>query len=185
MYSRAQRFSTKIIGGLLRTSPTPVINAELVNKVRNCLEPEDVISAISSWKPPPGIRRPYIHATYYWTMAGGTLPIIDQNEIRALVNAFDDIFFAWHRLNIKGPSFPYIWLLRALVDNNVGGPYSEELQFLIRFTRKMRCENRLKRYSRLFDKCLTYVENEPRNQTKIPQKYHFAVNSYNLQISEN
>ena len=158
VYTRKGRFSTKIIGTLLRTGLTPMLHTELVDIVRNCVEPEDVVSAIAAWKPPANTRRPYIHAAYYWIAAGGTLPDVPEHEIRRVILAFEDCFFAWHRLNIVGPSFPYVWLLRALVAPGNGlCEFSEGLRMITRFTKPMRCEKRNKRYAEIFKKCVRYV----------------------------
>ena len=114
--------------------------------------PEDLLSSIAKY--PSKNRRPYSFAMYYWSALGFKVPRCTEQDIKMLIFEFDNIMFAWNRLKLKRPCFPYAFLFTKLVDH--GKQYSEGLKQFPKFLRKLRCDKRRVRYEKLFQKCLNY-----------------------------
>lgn len=150
-YSRKNRFEKKLIASL-RCMAHYNIDAKLVEHLKkfNIKTPEQLLAGIAQY-PKKRPRKPYIYAPYYWIALGKDLPKMTENDIRMLNLAFDQIFFAWHRLHVTGPHFPYSYLMRKIVADST--EYSSNLRFLMRFLRVLRCRSRRLRYDKLFQVC--------------------------------
>jgi hypothetical protein len=154
-YTRKKRFCHKILGALLGRVGHK-LNPKLIRHIKSsgAETPEEFVVAISTFE--TNSRRPYIHVAQYWHACGGALPTLPPKEERFLERMFDGIFFAWARLGIRGPQFPYTTLLQLLVHHFKLGASSRHL---VRFSRVLRCPKRRLRYNMLFEKCVRYVAN--------------------------
>ena len=151
-YSRKTRFEKKIIASL-RCMAYHKIDEKLVTFLmsRKIKKPEDILSSICAY-PGKRLRKPYLYATYYWSVLGFDLPRMTELDNRMLNRHFDQIFFAWKRLDLPNPNFPYSYLMRKIVMSN--DIYSDGIRQLIKFVRVLRCDIRKARYDRLFEKCI-------------------------------
>ena len=154
-YTRKKRFCHKILGALLGRVGHK-LNAMLIRHIKSsgAETPEEFVVAVSTFE--TSSRRPYIHVTQYWYARGGAMPTLPPHEERFLERMFDAIFFAWARLEIQGPQFPYTTLLQLLVHHFALGASSRHL---VRFSRVLRCPKRRLRYNILFEKCVAYIAN--------------------------
>ena len=154
-YTRKNRFCRKIVGSLLGRVGH-AIDVDLLNDIKRtgASTPEGFLEAIAKHK--TICRRPYIHVTRYWEATGRSLPTMSDFEVKFLERMFDNLFFAWARLGLPDPQFPYTTLLQLIVHHF---QLSENAHFLIRFTRRLRCAKRRVRYALLFEKCVAYVAN--------------------------
>lgn len=166
-YSRKNRFEKKLIASL-RCLAHYNIDVKLVAhlKTLNIETPEQLLVGIAQY-PKKKPRKPYMYATYYWRALGKHAPPMTPNDIRLLDLAFDQIYFAWRRLHVNGPQFPYAYLMRKIVADSP--EYSDNIRYLMRFMRVLRCRSRRLRYDKLFETCKNldlknvtyYVINEP------------------------
>ena len=124
-YTRKTRFVNKVLGAL-RMLATHNVNPKLMEflKKREINNPDDLLDAISAF--PIKGRRPYSYAMFYWKALGFEVPRCTDADVRLLTREFDEMFFAWERLNLKRPKFPYAYLFRKLVQSNE--QYSEGAQ---------------------------------------------------------
>ena len=154
-YSRRNRFHKKMLSAL-RCRGNYKINLDLLQflQKQTTKTPEDLLSAMSKYKLKKLRRRPYMYITYYWIAIGHKLPIVSESSIQKLLYDFDNIFYAWRRLNFQKPDFPYAYLFRKLVITN---QYCKPLCFLIRFVRRLACKKRRERYDDLYAKCVKNV----------------------------
>jgi hypothetical protein len=174
-YTRSGRFATKIIGSLLKRhhhNMDESLLATLRARAADLKTPEDLLLAISRWEGKG--RKPYIFAVRYWEALGRTMRVISDKEERFICNVFGEIFFAAERLEIEGPRFPMTTLLQLIVEEFEMSP---EAIFMIRFTKRLRCQFRQARYTANFKRCISYIKkNESRcnpgwkNYLKIPEK---------------
>ena len=153
VYTRKKRFARKILGALLNRIHHN-IDGGLLNHVCECTTPEQMFKEIALF--PYEKRRPYTNITAYWLAAGKHLELPTDGEVRKVIHTFDNIFFAWNRLEIVGPAFPYSVLLQHIVKE---GSYGPAMNYLIRFTRRLRCPKRRARYDSLFKQCMKYIQN--------------------------
>mgnify|MGYP007063394305 CR=1 FL=1 len=154
-YTRSKRFKSKILGVLL-CRVTQDLDPMLVNRVASAVNPEDVLEIISCYEPRSNQRRPYLQAVAYWIAANKPMSFPKQSEIDHYVHRFESIFFARARLQLDGPNFPYLALLEMMVHDNKDA--SDEMRFLMRFVRKLRCRRRRRRYQQQFINCLHYIQ---------------------------
>ena len=150
-YSRKNRFEKKLIASL-RCLAHYNIDTGLLNHLKkfNIETPEKLLVGIAQY-PKTKPRKPYMYATYYWVALGKHIPSMTANDIRLLHQTFDQIFFAWNRLHVRGPQFPYAYLMRKIVADS--HEFSDNIRYLMRFLRVLRCRSRRLRYDRLFDTC--------------------------------
>ena len=155
-YSRKTRFNKKMLRAL-QCLNAYVVKSDIVEYIANAkiTTPEDCIGAIANCPIPRNTRRPYMNVLHYWKAIGKQIPVIHQSEIKKLLRDFDDIFFAWQRLGMSKPQFPYSYLMRKIVTQV--STYSQEMHQLIRFLRVLKCPRRRTRYDHLFKHCLTYI----------------------------
>ena len=152
-YSRRSRFVKKVLGSL-RLQTTHEIDSDLMNflKKQKVETPQDLLQKMSEWKTKS--RRPYSHAMQYWRALEKPVPHCTDEDVTLLVRTFDEILFAWERLRIKNPRFPYSWLFTRLVSSDPR--YSAGMRALVPFLRKLRCKKRNARYEELFQKCKNF-----------------------------
>ena len=149
-YTRKARFVKKVLGALQMMASHNVIPRLMrYLKKQNINSPVDLLNAISVF--PTKGRRPYSYAMYYWKALGHEVPQCTDADVRLLTHEFDEIFFAWERLKLKRPKFPYAYLFRKLVQSNA--LYSDGARKLVPFMRALRCSKRRQRYDRLFLLC--------------------------------
>ena len=155
-YSRKSRFNKKMLRALQCHNAYVVKNdiVEYMKKV-NVTTPEDCIAAIANYPISRNTRRPYMNVVHYWKAIGKKMPVIDQSDIKKLLRDFDEIFFAWKRLGMSKPQFPYSYLMRKIVTQV--STYGPEMHKLIRFLRILKCPKRRIRYDHLFKQCLANV----------------------------
>ena len=96
-----------------------------------------------------------MHVVHYWKALGKPIPVVSDTEIQKLLRDFDDILFAWQRLKLPNPQFPYTYLMRQIVAQMSN--YSPAMHQLTQFLRVLKCKKRRKRYDILFQKCLNIV----------------------------
>ena len=161
-YTRSARFTNKIVGSLLqRTTFRPKV--EMIKwmdarRMAGLLEnPEDLIISLSAY--PASTRRPYVHASSIWSEMTTTPTLVtpSEHEIRFLTQLFDEIFFVWTRLDIPRPRLPMSQAILLIVTHF---DFSDEMRFLARFVRRLKCTKRQERYLRLFKKCIAYIQND-------------------------
>ena len=150
-YSRKNRFERKLIASL-RCLAHYKIDTALVDHLEklNIETPEQLLVGIARY-PKRKPRKPYLYAVYYWNALGHKAPNMTDNDIRLLNKTFDQIFFAWRRLHVSGPHFPYAYLMRKIVSSS--SEYSDNIRYLMRFLRVLRCRSRRLRYDKLFEIC--------------------------------
>ena len=150
-YSRKNRFEKKLIASL-RCLAHYNIDTELVKHLKKLKieTPEQLLVGIAQY-PKKKPRKPYMYATYYWVALGKSIPCMTENDIRMLDHSFDQIFFAWRRLRVSGPHFPYAYLMRKIVSDS--DEFSDNIRYLMRFLRVLRCRSRRLRYDKLFETC--------------------------------
>ena len=160
-YSRKMRFDQKILAALQR-DVSHNINSALLSYLRQCKRrgmistPEDLLSRMSEWQ---SARKPYIYAVFYWeNLFNTTLPKIDHVDAMLLKRVFEEVFFAWERLRLPTPRIPIATCMQLIVKEY----QLDSAKFLVRFTRKLRCKVRQKRYEEAFEKCLTYISKHGR-----------------------
>ena len=162
VYTRRRRFTNKIIGALLLRC-TVKIDVDLLKSLNHDITkkttPEMFLKSMSAWRHTP---RPYIHIVAYWVAAGENITMPRDEELTLLVRSFDYIFFAWKRLGVTGPMFPYVTLLQHIVESSDFFEASDELCFITRFTKRIRCKRRSEKYLALYKKCVVYVKNGDR-----------------------
>jgi len=153
-YSRRSRFVNKVLGSL-RLMTSYVVEQGLYEflQKQKIETPQDLLYHISKY-PSKKNRRPYSFAMYYWSAIGKPVPRCTEQDIKMLVFQFDNIMFAWNRLKLKRPCFPYAYLFTKLVEIN--NKYSSGLKQFPMFLRKLRCEKRRARYDKLFEKCINF-----------------------------
>ena len=156
-YSRSKRFRTKMMAAL-RLQMHYTLDKSLVSWLKNAESegtlktPEDLLFHIAQYPVSKNQRRPYLYAMYYWRALGKEIPRIETQELDQLCQEFDCIFFAFRRLNLPKPDFPYAYLFRKIVET---GAYSKDVVMMTRFVRKLQCQVRQKRYHELYLKCRT------------------------------
>jgi len=162
-YTRMGRFSQKIVGALLQNTnykpPEHLILYLNSCKQRGTIKtPEDLLVAISKYQS-EGTRRPYMHSTTLWSHMVGTKPIptLSESDKRFMCMVFEEVFYAWTRLDLQRPRLPMGQAIILIVENFDMGPNA---RYLIRFIRKLKCAKRRERYARLFKKCLLYIKND-------------------------
>jgi hypothetical protein len=148
-YTRSRRFKKKILS-CLANRVCHNVDVDLLAYLRDYKTPEGYVRALTKY--PTDKRRPYIHLTAYWVANGNDLPVLSDATIASLSILFDSIFFAWARLNLPSPQFPYTTLLQMIAGRD------SALSFLIRFTRILRCPHRRARYEDAFQQCMTYIK---------------------------
>ena len=123
-YSRKHRLEKKLIASLQCLAHYK-IDVDLVAhlKKQSITTPEQLLVGIASY-PKKKPRKPYIYAPYYWVSLGKSLPKMTKNDVRLLTQTFDHIFFAWHRLRVQGPHFPYSYLMRKIVADPFASNYT-------------------------------------------------------------
>lgn len=152
-YSRRSRFVKKVLGSLRLMASHAVDEGLFEFLLKQKIDtPMDLLSCISKY--PSKNRRPYSFAMYYWSALGKKVPRCTEQDIKMLVFQFDNIMFAWNRLGMKRPCFPYAFLFTKLVEH--GDLYSAGLKQFPMFLRKLRCEKRRARYEKLFKKCINF-----------------------------
>ncbi len=131
-YTRKSRFVKKVLGAL-RMMATHNVNSNLMSylKKRKVDTPAQLLQAIAVF--PTKGRRPYSYAMYYWKALGNEVPQCTDADVRLITAEFDNIFFAWERLQLKRPKFPYAFLFRKLVGTNTA--YSKGARELVPFMR--------------------------------------------------
>jgi len=160
-YTREGRFNNKILAAIFYGGVAPhvmhkglvkfLVQARITGKFE---KPEDIIKLIGEYR--TTIRKPYIHArTYYEAVFGVTLNTPNELELRFIENTFTEVFYAWERLKLGKPRFPYTTVLRLIVDEFA---LSDETRFLVRFARRLKCEVRTERYARCFKLCIAYIK---------------------------
>ena len=97
-----------------------------------------------------------MHVVHYWKALGKPVPNVSAFEIEKLLRDFDNILFAWRRLNFQNPQFPYTYLMVQIVSRM--SRYSPAMHQLIKFLRVLKCKKRRKRYDDLFNKCLCLAQ---------------------------
>ena len=152
-YTRSRRFRNKILS-CLANRVCHNVDVKLLAALREHKTPESYVRALASY--PTDKRRPYIHLSAYWVANGNELPRVSDATIASLSILFDSIFFAWARLNLPSPQFPYTTLLQMIVAARTCEDTA--LSFLIRFTRILRCPHRRARYEDAFQQCMTYIK---------------------------
>ena len=158
-YTRSSRFNTKILAALLgnvnhRCDAGLLRWLHFCNRKNRLATPEMLLKRISDYK--TTIRKPYIHSRCYWiAVKGGKLPTISNDEVVFIEKTFAELFYAWERLNLKKPKFPFTTALRLIVEKF---ELSDNMKYLCRFARKLRCPNRKKRYKENFEKCVAYIQ---------------------------
>ena len=156
-YSRSKRFRTKMMSAL-RLQMHYTLDKSLVSWLKNAESegtlktPEDLLFHIAQYPVSKNQRRPYLYAMYYWRALGKDIPQITTQELNQLCQEFDRIFFAFRRLNLPKPDFPYAYLFRKIVKTSA---YSKDVVMMTRFVRKLQCQVRQKRYHELYMKCQT------------------------------
>ena len=166
-YTRTSRFTKKILGALLGSATShhkcqEGLLAYLRERMRRgveCSTPESILMRIAEYKSKS--RKPYIHARAYYEALWGVTPISPpENEIRFISLAFEEIYFAWTRLDLGTPRFPMTTVLRLIVD------YFDltNSKFLVRFGRVLRCPNRKQRYQENFKLCIQYLKQNGRSR---------------------
>ena len=163
-YSRIKRFNNKILGGLQRK-----LHHKLDEEVFYMLKertpeepisPEQFLDHLTSLV--VGRRKPYIHAIYYYEARYKVaLPKIPEHEEMLIGALFREIFYANDRLKLERPTFPMATLLRLTVDHF---EFSLATQLVVRFAKRLRCERRRRRYTKMFEKCLLYINNNERTR---------------------
>lgn len=155
-YSRKSRFNKKMLRAL-QCLNTYVIKTHIIQylKTKQIDTPEQCVEALARCPMPNKTRRPYMHVVHYWKALGKTIPAVSAAEINQLLRDFDNILFAWRRLNLPNPQFPYTYLMRQIVAQM--SHYSPSMHKLTRFLRVLKCVNRRTRYDMLFQKCLDVV----------------------------
>ena len=166
-YSRIKRFNNKILGGLQRK-----LHHKLDEEVFHLLKertpeepvsPEQFLDHLTSLV--VGRRKPYIHAIYYYEARYKVaLPKIPEHEELMIGALFREIFYANDRLKLKRPTFPMATLLRLTVDHF---EFSLATQLVVRFAKRLRCERRRRRYTKMFEKCLLYINKDERTRSAI------------------
>ena len=153
-YSRRSRFEKKVLG-LLRCMVNYKIDTDLLFflETRNITDPEGLHQEIGLY--PTKGRRPFEAIMYYWLALGFRQPVCTNRDILFLKQDFDQVYFAWERLGLKKPRFPYSFLFRKIV-NTMPARYSTGIVQMSRFVRKLRCLKRRNRYDSLFKKCMQY-----------------------------
>lgn len=153
LYSRRSRFEKKVLGSLRRFT-----NHEISSDLMDFLlkhrpeTPQELLRNISLWKTTE--RRPYQHAMDYWVALGNHQPVCTDADVRLLKVKFDDFFFAWERLQLMRPKFPYAYLFNKIV---IGSEkFSDGMKALVQFVRILRCRKRKKRYDILYEKCVNF-----------------------------
>jgi len=149
-YSRKSRFEKKVLGAL-RCLNSHKVDEKLMAflKTKNIETPQQLLKEIGRFRTKG--RRPYMFSMYYWKALGKTQPIVLEKDMELLKKDFDQIFFAWERLNFKNPKFPYNYTFKKIVTGNK--KYSLGLRALVPFVRNLRCVKRRERYDRLFELC--------------------------------
>ena len=157
-YTRTGRFTNKIMGALQKRHHHN-LDAKLLTFLRSaskCATPEDLLLCISQWERcPRGDRKPYIFAVRYWEALGGSVKSISAREEKFICNIFHEIFFAAERLHLERPRFPMTTLLQLIVEEFAT---SREANYLIRFTKRLRCQIRQARYTDHFKQCISYIK---------------------------
>ncbi len=152
-YTRKTRFVKKVLGSLrMLTSHNVDEDLMFYLKTRKIETPRDLIENIALY--PTKGRRPYQYAMFYWKSLGKRVPQVTDADIRLLTYEFDEIAFAWDRLKLQRPKFPYAFLFSKLVLSSKR--YSEGCRSLVPFMRELRCHKRKKRYETLFLKCYRF-----------------------------
>ena len=157
-YTRSRRFRKNILA-CLTNRVCHNVDTQLAAYLKRCAKtPEEYVQALSNY-PTLALgtsrRRPYIHLSAYWVANGNVLPRLSANHIARLTILFDSIFFAWARLGLPSPQFPYTTLLQMICAQQSGG---DALKFIIRFTRVLRCPKRRTRYANAFNLCMSYIK---------------------------
>ena len=155
-YSRKSRFNKKMLRAL-QCLNTYTINPHIIEHLKkmNIETPAQCIDALAKCPMPKQSRRPYMHVVHYWKALGKQPPVVSDTEIQTLLRDFDDILFAWQRLNLPNPQFPYTYLMRQIVAQMSN--YSPAMHQLTGFLRVLKCKIRRERYDFLFQKCLHNV----------------------------
>ena len=166
-YSRIKRFTNKILGGLQRK-----LHHKLDEEVFHLLKertpeepvsPEQFLDHLTSLE--IGRRKPYIHVIYYYEARYKVaLPKIPEHEEMMIGALFREIFYANDRLQLSRPTFPMATLLRLTVDHF---EFSLATQLVVRFAKRLRCERRRRRYTKMFEKCLLYINKDERTRGAI------------------
>ena len=159
-YSRKNRFQKKLIASL-RCLVNYTLDEDMLQYLRrdNIQSPTALLKSMSKYPVKSGSRRPYLYVTFYWRALGFDVPQITERDLFCLQEDFDKIYFAWERQQFKKPMFPYAFLLRQIVLHG-DKRYTEAMHMLCEFVRKLRCPQRKKRYSELFNKCINFVYND-------------------------
>jgi hypothetical protein len=153
-YTRTGRFVNKIIGALNR-NVSHHVDSSLVSHLRkrHVKAPEEILEGIRTWVTSVP-RKPYIHATSYAAEVGmhvGHIGPKDKTRIRVI---FDEIFFAHARLGFTGPNFPMTELLHLICETFY---MDDATLWVVRYAKRLRCEDRTFRYRKMYMQCLTYV----------------------------
>ena len=157
-YSRKNRFEKKLLAALrchVEYSVDPDLLKFLQDRSNHINTPQDLLDNISIYPMKRGRRRPYLYVSFYWQALGKQVPLITERDIFCLKHDFDHIFFAWERLHLPPPMFPYAFLLRHIVAHN-RARYSKPMHKMCEFVRVLRCPTRVKRYKSLFQKCINF-----------------------------
>lgn len=158
-YSRRSRFDKKMLAAL-RCRNNYTIDTNIITWLRTLTieTPEALICGIASYQyaNTKKRRRPYMYVTYYWRALKKRVPVVSDFEVRRLLHDFDAIFFAWRRLGLPNPEFPYAYLFRKIVASN--DYYSPQMRYLTRFVRKLCCPRRRARYDTLYDACAKNIK---------------------------
>ena len=157
-YSRKNRFEKKLLAALrcrVEYNIDEALLTFLQKHVHQIKSPQDLLEFISRYPMKKGKRRPYLYVAFYWQALGKALPLISERDLFCLKHDFDNIYFAWERLNIEPPMFPYAFLLRHIVAYG-GTRYTKNMHQLCQFVRVLRCPMRTKRYKELFHRCVHF-----------------------------
>ena len=133
------------------------IDNDLLQRLQPVKRPEDFYDVINASTIK---RKPYMDAVAYWVALGRDVPQISPTEISYYETLFKNIHYARERLEISGPNFPYMTLLRFMIHTHEDA--SDSMKFFLRFFRVLRCPNRYNRYRTQFLKCFSYVVNNER-----------------------
>ena len=158
-YTRSIRFNTKILAALLgrvnhRCDPGLMRWLRFCERKDRVRTPEMLLKRISDYK--TTIRKPYIHSRCYWVaLKGEKFPEINPREIAFIEKTFAELFYAWERLNLGTPRFPFTTALRLTVERF---GLSSNMKYLCRFARALRCQTRAKRYKENFELCVSYMK---------------------------
>ena len=159
-YTRINRFKKKILGALQRrlNHRTDVEVLELLRREFDEAKPptpERFIEGLTQIELNSTRRKPYMYIAYYYEyLFNVRLPAIPQREEDIINRFFVEIFYASIRLNLARPTFPMTTLLRLIVFTF---EFSPETTYLVRFSKRLRCAKRRRRYREAFEKCLRYI----------------------------